>query len=331
MLYPWQQIQWRQLLSDYHQNRLAHALLLAGPPGLGKFYFAQRFAQYLLCTQTDGQAQQACGHCSGCHLVSANNHPDLITLVPEDSKNIKIEQIRRLTGVVAQTALRAGYQVVILYPAEALNRAAANALLKTLEEPAGAVILLLVSHQPGALPATILSRCQRMTFSCQDPLQAGVWLNHQFQTLNISADSELLLKIAEHSPLHALTLAQNQYVELRDQLLSHLLAISQQKINPIEQVSDYLKQDLELWVNIFISLLLDMLRLQLGVQSRLLVNHDRLIQLDHINKFYPLPALLTLLTELQQARQWLLSNSTHLNTQLLLEKLLISWRSHAIC
>ncbi len=331
MLYPWQQVQWQQLLSDHRQNRLAHALLLAGPPGLGKFHFAQRFAQYLLCTQTDGQAQQACDHCSGCHLVLANNHPDLITLVPEDSKNIKIEQIRRLTGVVAQTALRAGYQVVILYPAEALNRAAANALLKTLEEPTGAVILLLVSHQPGALPATILSRCQRMKFSCQDPLQAGAWLNHQFQTLNINADSELLLKIAEHSPLHALTLAQNQYVELRDQLLSHLLAISQQKVNPIEQVSDYLKQDLELWVNIFISLLLDMVRLQLGVQSRLLVNHDRLIQLDRINKFYSLSALLALLTELQQARQWVLSNSIHLNTQLLLEKLLISWRSHAIC
>lgn len=323
MVYPWQQAQWRQLLADHHHNRLAHALLLGGPSGLGKFYFAEHLAQYLLCTQTDTQAQQACGHCSGCCLVLAKNHPDLITITPEDSKIIKVEQIRRLTAMVAQTAHRAGYQVVILYPAEALNKAAANALLKTLEEPAGAVILLLVSHQPGALPATILSRCQRISFFGYDHPQTLSWLDHELQTLNIRADATLLLKMAEYSPLRALELAKNQYVELRDQLLTHLLAIVQQTMNPIAAVSDYLKQDLELWVNAFISLLMDMVRLQLGVQPSLLVNHDRLTQLGYINQAYPLSALLGLITQLQQARQWLLNQSVHVNIQLLLEDLFI--------
>ena len=260
-LYPWQHQQWRQLLSQVQQQRLPHALLLTGSPGLGKLTFAERFAQYLLCKAVNlGQTEvsaQACGQCAGCRLLLANNHPDLLTVVPEEAgKNIKIDQIREMTERLHQTAQRAGYQVAIIAPAEALNKAAANALLKTLEEPLGKTVLLLVSHRPGVLPATIISRCQKIPFKAA--YEAKPWLLQQLAGLNPSANVDLLLNFAEHAPLRALILAQNNYLILRDQLLEHLQRLCLGQGSLLAPVSEYLKQDLVLWVDVFISLVLDM-------------------------------------------------------------------------
>lgn len=319
-LYPWQHQQWQQLLSQHRQQRLPHALLLSGVPGLGKLAFAQQVAQYLLCKTVAGG--QACGACSGCRLILANNHPDLLNIAPEErDKNIKIEQIRNMILTLNQTALRTGYQVAIISPAEALNKAAANALLKTLEEPAGRVVLLLVTDQPGALPATIVSRCQQIRFSGQPG--AKTWLTEQLVALSIPADSDLLLKIAEYAPLRALELAQNNYLALRDQLLTHLVAIGKHQVSPIVPVPEYLKQDLRLWVNAFISLIADVLRLHLSVDVEGLTNQDCLPQLQVLAKIYSLVRLLPLWDALIRARRALLSNQIHLNEQLLLESLLI--------
>ena len=320
-LYPWQKSQWRQLLSQHRQERLPHALLLTGAVGLGKEVFARQFAQFLLCKAAD---ESACGQCAGCCLILANNHPDLLMITPEESgKNIKVDQIRDMTATLNQTAQRAGYQVAIFSPAEALNRAAANALLKTLEEPSGRVLLLLVSHQPGALPATITSRCQRIAFT---GVETGAWLAERLQTLNIQADANLLLKIAENAPLRALDLAQNHYLDLRDHLLTHLTAIAQGKTSLLAPVAEYLKQDLLPWIDAFISLVLDLIRLHLKVTASALTNLDRLSSLQPLAKIYPLAALMTLLTKLHQARRWMLNSQIHLNEQLLLESLLVDWK-----
>lgn len=318
--YPWQQQQWQQLLSQHRQQRLPHALLLSGVAGLGKLAFAEQFAQYLLCKAV--VTDQACGQCSGCRLILATNHPDLLRIVPEESgKNIKIDQIREMILTLSQTAQRAGHLVAIIAPAEALNKAAANALLKTLEEPAGKAVLLLVSHQPGALPATVISRCQQIQFT--GTTGANTWLAAQLSALNKTADIDLLLKIAENAPLRALDLAQNNYLTLRDQLLAYLQAVSRRKEPALVPVADYLKQDLVLWVEAFISLLTDILRLQLGVQRQWLVNQDCLAQLQPLAQVYPVLKLLPLLTKLGQARQSLQSTQIHLNEQLLIESLLI--------
>ncbi len=320
-LYPWQKNQWRRLLSQHRQERLPHALLLTGAVGLGKEAFARQFAQFLLCKAA---GESVCGQCAGCSLILANNHPDLLMIAPEESgKNIKVDQIRDMTATLHQTAQRAGYQVVIISPAEALNRAAANALLKTLEEPSGRVLLLLVSHQPGALPATIISRCQRIAFT---GTEAGAWLTDQLRTLNIQADAHLLLKIAENAPLRALELAQNHYLDLRDRLLTHLTAIAaQEKVSLLAPVAEYLKQDLLPWIDAFISLVLDLIRLRLKVTESGLTNLDLFSSLQPLAQIYPLAALMTLLTKLHQARRWVQNSQIHLNEQLLLESLLIDW------
>ena len=326
VLYPWQYNQWRQLLSQFQQQRLPHALLLTGPAGLGKLAFAQRFAELLLCKAVNfdqTEPAQACGQCAGCHLLLANNHPDLHTVIPEEAgKNIKIDQIREVTVRLHQTAQRAGYQVVVIAPAEALNKAAANALLKTLEEPANNAVLLLVSHSPGMLPATILSRCQKIHFTAAH--QAKAWLMEQSAMQDRSQHVDLLLNFAEQAPLKALNLAQSHYLTLRDQLLEHLQMISHRSGSFLEPVAEYLKQDLILWVDVFISLVVDMLRLHCGVKTQSLTNQDKLTPLQQLVAVYPLPKLLLLLTNLTQARQSLLSSQIHLNEQLLLESLFIS-------
>jgi len=310
------------LLSQHQQQRLPHALLLSGVAGLGKLAFAQQFAQYLLC-KTVG-VDQPCGQCPGCHLVLAGNHPDLLNLFPEETgKNIKIDQIREMITVVSQTTQRAGYRAVIIAPAESLNKAAANALLKTLEEPAGKTVLLLVSHQAGALPATVTSRCQPIQFA--GTMDANAWLSARLKELHQPDQAQLLLKIAEYAPLRALALAQNRYLPMRDQLLANLQAYSQRQAPLLAMVTDYLKQDLVMWVEAFISLLTDILRLQLGVQLQWIVNQDCLGSLQQLSSAYPASRISPLLSRLGQARQSLLSTQVHLNDQLLLESILIQF------
>ena len=129
-IYPWQQRRWQQLRQQVAQNRLPHAILITGQAGVGKYHFANSFARFLLCQQ---RTTDACGYCQSCHWFNAATHPDLIRIQPEEEgKAIKIAQIRQLVHDLSHTASQIGYQVVILHPAEAMNKAAANALLKIL-------------------------------------------------------------------------------------------------------------------------------------------------------------------------------------------------------
>lgn len=148
----------------FSQNRLSHAYLVSGLPGSGKTAFVRSVAAFLLCENK--QHHQPCGSCKQCLLMQANNHPDFIVVVPEEkSHTIKINQIRDVSEKLSQTAHGGGYQVVMIAPADAMPVQAANALLKTLEEPNGKAILFLVDDQKSMIPATIRSRCQQLLFS----------------------------------------------------------------------------------------------------------------------------------------------------------------------
>lgn len=198
-LFPWLQ----HSLADALQRR-AHALLVAGPPGLGQFEFSLALVQAWLCetpiTSRDA-AGQACGHCDGCHLVAQRSHPDLRLLVPEafrsqagltadegdaddgkkrkPSQEIKVDQVRATLDFSERTAGRAPIKVVLLHPAEAMNAVAANALLKTLEEPPGAMRFVLGCGAADSLLPTIRSRCQSVVLSPPARDEALAWLNGQ--------------------------------------------------------------------------------------------------------------------------------------------------------
>jgi len=145
-----------QLQQALQADRLAHAYLLTGRPGAGKRALAMRWAQTLLC-----DAQSACGHCQSCHWFEVGTHPDFMLLEGEGALgSIKIEPIRTLSDKLSRHALRQGYQVVVIPDADRMTLSAANALLKCLEEPRGAVQFLLLTAHPSRLLPTIRSRMQ---------------------------------------------------------------------------------------------------------------------------------------------------------------------------
>lgn len=226
---PWHQEEMQRLFDQYRQGRLPHALLLAGTAGIGKQRLAQSLAQTLLCSNPAGAL--ACGQCDACHLSAAGTHPDLHTLAPEgDSRVIKIDQVRRLVDFCSRTAHYNGARVALIAPAEALNRNAQNALLKTLEEPGEGLVLILVSHQPSLLLATVRSRCQQR----QLPLPAGPaalqWLIPQVGEQEAAA----LLAAAQGAPLRAAALQDAEWFAARQRLVEQLVAVAQGRVSPTQ-------------------------------------------------------------------------------------------------
>ncbi|MGF6771433.1 DNA polymerase-3 subunit delta' [Paraburkholderia sp. GAS199] len=245
MIYPWQADDWSRL--QQLRGHWPHALLLHGQAGIGKLRFAQHLAQGLLC-ESQKPNGEPCGTCAACTWFLQGNHPDYRIVVPEalaaeagvggaadekadksdgdegkktraPSKEIKIEQIRGLLDFVGVGSHRGGARVVVLYPAEALNIAAANALLKTLEEPPAGVVFLMVSARIDRLLPTIISRCRQWPMSLPSPQAATAWLAAQGV-----ADAPALLAEAGGAPLAALALASDENRALRDWTLKQLAA-----------------------------------------------------------------------------------------------------------
>ncbi len=170
----WMGAETAALAAAHQAGRLPHALLIHEAPGAGGDWLAQWVARLVLCQSETGAP---CGACPGCHRVATTQHPDLLVLQPvEDSQQIRIEQVRTLSEELALTAHQGAYKVAIITPADTLNRFAANALLKTLEEPPPRTLLMLVVTQPSRLPATILSRCQRVRIRAPARKEAVSWL-----------------------------------------------------------------------------------------------------------------------------------------------------------
>ncbi|MBV7314598.1 DNA polymerase III subunit delta' [Shewanella sp. NIFS-20-20] len=177
-LLPWCLDALTQFSRAKQQGTLAHAMLLALDDGFGADNLVRHLAQAALCT--DVQADGACGQCKSCQLFSAGNHPDFYE-VHVDGQQIKVDQIRSLCQRLTQTAQQGGYRVAVIFGAERMNNAAANALLKTLEEPGNQTLLLLQANRLGQLLPTIRSRCQRVMVQEPSRVQIRTWLEAQEQ------------------------------------------------------------------------------------------------------------------------------------------------------
>jgi DNA polymerase III subunit delta' len=180
---PWHEDAWARLQARRERDALPHALLLAGPAGLGKREFLADFVKGLLCQHPEQGV--ACGTCRSCLLLAAGTHPDVVALsfgLRKDGgvrTEIVVDQVRDLSQRLAMSSQFGGWQVATIDPADAMNAAAANALLKTLEEPTPSTILILVADEPARLPATIRSRCQRIDFLVPSREVALDWLRGQ--------------------------------------------------------------------------------------------------------------------------------------------------------
>jgi len=195
---PWLRSDWAALHARHSRRQLPHALLITGVEGIGKRQFAQFVGESLLCRQLTVE-QGACGTCESCRQLLAESHPDYRKLVPEGaSETIKVDSVRELVVWLQLTAQQNSYKLSLIESADRMNMAAANSLLKTLEEPSDAAILILVADRPGALPATVRSRCQCITLKQQDPDAAVTWLADRL------AEPELALRRAQGAPMRAL-------------------------------------------------------------------------------------------------------------------------------
>ncbi|MEO7066985.1 MAG: DNA polymerase III subunit delta' [Rhodanobacter sp.] len=239
---PWHAEQWTRLQASRARDALPHALLLCGPAGLGKREFVQRFVRGLLCEQPiDGDA---CGHCRRCLLLAAGTHPDLISLTFGLRKNntlrseIVVEQVRELSARLALNSQMGGWQIVVIDPADAMNPAAANALLKTLEEPSAQTLLLLLADAPWRLPQTIRSRCQRIEFHLPPESVSLAWLKAVGLT-----DAASALVAASGNPGLARAWSEQGAIERRLEVRKDLAALAAGRGQPLDVVKRWLADE----------------------------------------------------------------------------------------
>lgn len=211
---PWLTAPFAELSQKLASGTLAHAYILAGPKGVGKLRLAQKFAGSLICESLD--QGHACGQCKGCLLEASGHHPDSLLLAPEaPGKAFTIDLIRSLSAYAQRSSHAGGARIAILADAHAMNVSAANALLKTLEEPQQATYLFLVTDQPGHLSATIRSRCQRLFVGVPTQQESLEWLRGEQGEGFVLEDAESCLSVAGGAPLYALDLLQTDTLPLR--------------------------------------------------------------------------------------------------------------------
>ncbi|ABM60802.1 DNA polymerase III subunit delta' [Halorhodospira halophila] len=224
---PWLLPELDRLLTLHDQGRLHHALLLTGRTGLGKRLLAGVLARALLCQADEGGGARPCGQCRGCHLTGGGSHPDLRTLSPSsrgERGEIVVDSVRGLVDFLHLSAQRGGSRVAVIVPCDRLNRAAANSLLKTLEEPPPGVFLILATGRPGRLPPTVRSRCTVRGLTPPAWDAARRWLAERAGGAEGRVDKALAL--AGGMPLTAEQILHEQGLEGYESLLQQLHRLS---------------------------------------------------------------------------------------------------------
>ncbi|HBO7197145.1 TPA: DNA polymerase III subunit delta' [Pseudomonas aeruginosa] len=320
-IYPWQQALWSQLGG---RAQHAHAYLLYGPAGIGKRALAEHWAAQLLCQRP--AAAGACGECKACQLLAAGTHPDYFVLEPEEAeKPIRVDQVRDLVGFVVQTAQLGGRKVVLLEPAEAMNVNAANALLKSLEEPSGDTVLLLISHQPSRLLPTIKSRCVQQACPLPGAAASLEWLARALPDEPAEALEELLA-LSGGSPLTAQSLHGQGVREQRAQVVEGVKKLLKQQIAASQLAESWNSVPLPLLFDWFCDWTLGILRYQLTRDEEGLGLADMRKVIQYLGDKSGQAKVLAMQDWLLQQRQKVL-NKANLNRVLLLEALLVQWAS----
>ena len=235
---PWQQPVWSQLEQSWKSDRVPHALLIHGVAGLGKYELAKWLAYSMLCESTSSRTASrlsACTQCASCKLFLAGSHPDFVLITPEEDKQqISVDQVREASNRLSMTSGRQGYRIAILEPAHQLTVAAANALLKTLEEPGSRTLILLVTSQRGAMLPTIRSRCQQLGIAIPSVNMAQNWLQQQ---VGKTVPSELLT-FASNAPLKVMDYLQGSF-EIMQRSMSPALASMSQTTDVVKLAQEW--------------------------------------------------------------------------------------------
>jgi DNA polymerase-3 subunit delta' len=250
-LCPWLRDAYESLIGAQLNGQLGHAWLLTGPAGVGKLNLALTTANYLLERKAEQPRELSAADVAlGMATLhdAADHHPDLHWIFPDQDKrtrSITVDQIRATEQSLMLTSLHGQRKVVVIDPSDALTTSAANALLKTLEEPTNSTYLFLVSQQPGRLPATIRSRCQTLSVPRPAEDSALDWL--EAQSGNVTRDDwALLLALANGSPLYALTLLEKNYINKNNNLENNFNLIYNNELDPQTLADEWVKEGIEL-------------------------------------------------------------------------------------
>lgn len=323
--YPWQQEVWQGLIARAAAQRLPHAILFTGSGGLGKQHLASALAHALLCSNPHNDGT-ACGKCQSCLLLSAGSHPDYLLVEPEEQgKAIGVNKVRALTEFQSLSSQYSAGRVIQLQPADALNINAANALLKTLEEPSGHTTLILSTDRPKSLLATIRSRCQQIALRPTEDSESQSWLKSQLQ--GTDKYNESLLKMSGGAPLRALHWAQNDELEWRQQRYAELHSVELDEQSAVAVAKAWFDIGSDRILPWFFGVVLDLLRLKQAPQAEPYANPHLQPQLQELADRVDLIFLQQLGEQMQE---WMRSMRGQLNQQLLLEELLLAWKQRRV-
>lgn len=319
---PWHQPLWQRLVKQQAEGRLPHAMLFAGAKGVGKVQFAEAIGAGLLChSPLEGEA---CGSCKSCELIKGGSHPDLLRLSPEEEgKVIKVDPVRGMIDKLHGTAQQGGYRILIVHPAEEMNVAAANAILKTLEEPGDATLIMLVVDQLGKVMPTIRSRCQRIDFPTPQTAEATRWLATEAE---ISEDeASKFLALAQGAPLLARDWKLGGVKDLRAKFLTGLADLIRNRQSPLTLAEQLQKEDVGLMLSWWGTLMSDVVHLQLAEANGPRTNLDMAKLVAALAKRCQSDAIFKLNDQIHQERAALMYHQNP-NKQLLLEKLFMDWK-----
>lgn len=321
-LYPWNRELFASLLQRFQQQQLAHGLLISGRAGLGKLALARHFAARLLCSGAGDQAQ-ACGQCKSCQLFAAETHPDYLEIASEAaSGGILIDQIRQVNHFAALKSQLGGVQVVVIDAANRMNRNAANALLKTLEEPNDNLHLLLLSENTQGLLPTIRSRCQHYRSGEPDMNQQIQWLADKFPQATPSQLRQALAMAYGAPPLAAQLLA-NDAPTAEQKQLQLFLNLSAGRLSAEEVAWVYQSDELANLLSSVYAWIVDMIRFKSGLTLADRYTEQQATELSRVARDLHIDNLFDYTDRVIEA---LRLRHTQVNPQLLVEQLLIVWQ-----
>lgn len=314
---PWQQPVLEQILLSQQQERLAHGLYLHADEGVDVAAFTLALGQALTCQQPDPEG--ACGHCPTCQSWSHTQYANLHWLGLEYDekkkkyrKDISVEQIRSLIHHLQLTSHQASLKLAIIYPAEKLNRSAANSFLKTLEEAPENTVILLAGHQRGALPITLLSRCQVWSLPKPTAQQAHHWLNQQALEFELS---EKDLNRSGGHPQRLLAWHHDGYLNMQEHLTQQAREYLRQKISAVEFAEMLQELPVSRCREFLLHLLEELIRHQLGLSEKSNPNKIKRSRAAHLFELR------------EKAQRWLHTEDNNLNIQFQIEDVLLSMQS----
>lgn len=253
---PWFENQLTEMVNRYDTKKFPQSLLITGEQDIGKSIFANDVAKSILCL--DRKGQQACGHCQSCFWIDKNSHPDLLSIVSEEKSNfIKVDQIRQLIQF-AQMTSETGRKIIVIHNVHEMNLNAANALLKTLEEPVQNCYLILVTSYPKKLPITISSRCQRQLLSVAG--QNSIIFNWLKSTNDVNDESiQQILALSYGRPILSYQFLSDDVLSIMNELSVLFVRYLQHKSN-LNELSDFIVKNWQFVSHILLYWLVNVLK-----------------------------------------------------------------------